>query len=162
MSICLEILRLQTRRVRVGKAEALPIREIFSVSRSRPRCRSCIRIAQGCSDPTQRDRKRWSSGGAWKCKDFTWKCKNWRDVLQEGQGTVLRVSQELYMSLLACFSIAMLVYLTRVAFVQAADTVGLPEPVVGNQDLGAAVGKGTLRHALQARMNQASGRSDLD
>ena len=56
----------------------------------------------------------------------------------------------------------MLVYLTRVAFVQAADTVGLPEPVVGNQDLGAAVGKGTLWHALQARMNQASGRSDLD
>jgi len=31
-----------------------------------------------------------------------------------------------------------------------------------DQDLGAAVGKGTLRHALQARMNLASGRSDLD
>ena len=59
----------------VGEAEALPIREIIWVSRSRPRCRSCIRIAQGCSDPTQRDRKRWSSGGAWESCRF---CKAWR------------------------------------------------------------------------------------
>ena len=61
----------------VGEAEALPIREIIWVSRSRPRCRSCIRIAQGCSDPTQRDRKRWSSGGAWESRTCRF-CKAWR------------------------------------------------------------------------------------